>query len=140
VRVADERGQSKWLVVLYALAAVATILTFLFQFHVLSWPPFDGDGSKDRLCVDASISLSRGSGPSGTQIAVRGKGFPSEERVTLRFATEEMLPSRTDADGAFEGKVVIPGTFDAFAPMQVMLVAETSTPVCFASAPFQLTL
>jgi hypothetical protein len=143
VRVADERGESKWLAALFAVAAVATILTFLFQFDIISWPP-GGNGpspspSNGRPCDDASISLSRGSGPSGTEVVVSGGGFPSDEAVRLRFHTEELLPSRTDAGGAFEVEVVIPGTFDPFAPQQFTLSAVTSPTVCAGSAPFELT-
>ena len=143
VKVSNERGESKWMAALFAVAAVATILTFLFQFNILSWP-FDSDPgrpspSNGLPCVDASISLSRGAGPSGTEVVVRGRGFPSDEAVKIRFHTEELLPSRTDASGAFEVEVVIPGTFDPFAPQQFTLSAVTTATVCSASVPFQLT-
>jgi hypothetical protein len=143
VRLEDESGEAKWLTALIAVAAVATILTFLFQFDIISWPP-GGDGpspspSNGQPCADASISLSRGSGPSGTEVVVTGRGFPSDEAVRLRFHTEELLPSRTDAGGDFEVTVVIPGTFDPFAPQQFTVSALTTPTVCSASVPFQLT-
>lgn len=90
-------------------------------------------------CEDPSISLSRGTGPSGTQVVVRGSGFPADEAVDVRFSTEALPPARTDTDGTFKVEVVVPGTFDAFAPQQFEIVATTTPTVCFDSAPFQLT-
>jgi hypothetical protein len=90
-------------------------------------------------CKDPSVSLSRGSGPSGTHTVVRGSGFPSDEAVDVRFATETLPPARTDLEGAFEVEVVVPGTFDAFAPKQFEITATTKPTICFDSAPFLLT-
>lgn len=90
-------------------------------------------------CQDPSISLSRGSGPSGTHVVVRGSGFPSDEAVEVRFHTEALPPARTDGEGSFEDEVVIPGTFDAFAPQQFEISATTKPTVCSDSTPFALT-
>ncbi|MCL3860411.1 immunoglobulin domain-containing protein [Actinotalea sp. K2] len=120
---------------LLALAAVATILTFLVQVGTISFPfipPFGGG-----TCTDPSISLSDGSAPSGTQVVVTGRGFDTDSTVTLRFHTEAMQPARTDDEGSFEAAVVIPGTFDPFAPTQLTVTAATGP--CAAATPFGLT-
>ncbi len=91
-------------------------------------------------CVNPKISLSKGKGSSGTKVTITGTGFPSLADVTTRFHTEAMAPARSDEKGTFEGKVVIPGSFDPFAPQQFDIVASTTSPtVCNASTPFQLT-
>jgi hypothetical protein len=96
------------------------------------------DGPTHR-CGDPTMSLSRGSGPSGTLVVVRGTGFPPDERVELRFHTELLPPARTDNEGSFEDEVVVPGTFDAFAGQQFMISATTKPTICTATAPFALT-
>jgi hypothetical protein len=101
-----------------------------------SGPPANGNSLP---CSDLSISLSRGSGPSGTEVTVRGSGFPSDEAVEMRFHTETLLPSRTQTDGTFGVDIVVPGTFDVFAPIQIEIRATTTPTVCFASAAFELT-
>jgi hypothetical protein len=92
-----------------------------------------------RPCRDPSLSLSRGSGPSGTHVTVRGRGYPSDEEVDVRFHTEALPPARTSDEGEFSDDVVIPGTFDAFAPQQFEIRAVTRPTICSDAAPFQLT-
>jgi hypothetical protein len=99
-------------------------------------PPANGNSLP---CSDPSISLSRGTGPSGMELAVRGSGFPSDEAVELRFHTEALLPSRTQTDGTFAVDIVVPGTFDVFAPTQFEITATTTPTVCSDSAAFELT-
>ncbi len=99
----------------------------------------DGTPVVSLSCRDPALSLSRGTGPSGTAVVVRGSGFPSDESVGLRFHTEALPPARTDADGAFEVEVVIPGTFDVFAPQRFDIRASTSPTICSESTPFELT-
>ena len=94
---------------------------------------------ENQTCGNASISLSQGSGPSGTQIVITGTGFPSNEAVDVIFSTEALAPARTDDQGGFRDEVVVPGTFDAFAPQQFSITATTKPTVCFDDAPFQLT-
>jgi hypothetical protein len=101
--------------------------------------PIDNGPGDGFPCEDPSISLSRGSGPSGTEVVVRGRGFPSDESVEVRFHTEDLPPARTDPEGNFEVNVVIPGTFDAFAPQQFSLGATTKPTICSDTAPFDLT-
>jgi len=131
---------SPWLIALYAIAAVATILTFLFQFNVIRWP-FGGPTTSPSVptgTCEPGLSLSQGSGPSGTTVVVTGTGFPSGESVELRFHTEVLLPAQTDAEGGFSVPVVIPGTFDFTAPSQLSITATTSPTVCSKSVPFGL--
>ena len=98
-----------------------------------------GDAPDARPCTDPSVSLSRGSGPSGTQVKISGSGFPSDERVDIRFHTEALPPARTEADGRFSVDAVIPGTFDVFAPQTFEIRATTKPTICNESAPFRLT-
>jgi hypothetical protein len=125
--------------VLGGFAAIATILTFLFQFGPLDLPDFSNGSSGGGPCANASISLSRGSGPSGTGVTVSGSGFSADESVELRFHTEALPPSRVSADGKFSVQIAIPGTFDTFAPMQFEIRATSRPSLCSGSAPFQLT-
>ena len=123
------------LTILGALAAIATILTFVFTIVI------DGGGTvgMDNLggpCDDPQLSLSDGSGPSGTEVVVRGSGFPGREDVDLRFHTESLTPARTDDGGNFEVNVRIPGSFDPFAPQQFDIVA--SADACSDNIAFQL--
>ena len=129
------------LIALSAAAAVATILGVLLQFQVISWPPWTTTTPTPsiRQCGEPSLSLSKGSGPSGTRITVKGSGFPSHESVELRFHTEEMLPERTDSSGQFSASVTIPGTFDFAAPFQFYIQALTSPSGCSGTTPFRLT-
>jgi len=135
-------GEHPVLTVLGALAAVATIVTTLIQLNILPSPfppnPSPSPGHPAN-CDDPSLSLSTGSGPSGTVVAVRGTGFPGDERVDLRFHTEALVPARTDDEGTFEVDVTVPGTFDAFAPTRFELSATTRPTICTSTAPYQLT-
>lgn len=88
----------------------------------------------------ASISLSNGTGPSGTQITVTGQNFTPGEEVTVRFATTEMGRAIADAQGRFSLDARIPGNMDPFAPRQVTIVATGRQSVKSADAVFALTL
>lgn len=122
-------------VVIGVLAAVATIVGVLFQIGVLPPKP----PHPQTACRDPAISLSRGSGPSGTKVTVRGTGFPSDAPVELRYHTETLEPARTDPSGGFSAKVTIPGLMDPFAPIQVTISATTIREVCQARAVYKLT-
>jgi hypothetical protein len=135
-------------------ACIATILGFLMDHDVVP-NPFGSPvsqvstaatasgpatpGHSSAICSDQHVSLSRGSGPSGTEVTVTGTTFPADQQVTLEFSTEELPPARTDDHGRFQVTVVIPGTLDAFAPRQVAIIATTTPDVCFDSEPFELT-
>lgn len=129
------------LTVLGALAALATIATFVFD--IFPSPPDRVDPpSTDGFtapCDDPTLSLSKGSGPAGTVVSVRGGGFPGDERVELRFHTEALVPARTDAEGTFLVDITVPGTFDAFAPSQFEISATTRPTICTSGATFRLT-
>lgn len=120
------------------LASIVTILGFLLQLDVLSWPQLQGGGGGSP-CSNPAISLSHGSGPSGSAVTVTGKGFPNDEKVSLRFHTEELTPARTSSAGEFSVGVRIPGTFDAFAPQQFSITAVTTPTVCSDEASYRLT-
>lgn len=129
-------SQHPALVLLAALAALATILTFVFTVVLDDDGGSDGPEGGSAFCDDPQLSLSDGSGPSGTEIVVSGSGFPGDRNVDLRFHTEALAPGRTDGEGSFEASVRIPGTFDVFAPQQFSITATAN--VCSQDAPFQL--
>jgi len=71
-----------------------------------------------------SLSTSRGDGPSGTEIKLSGSGFAGGEVIDIRFSTEIIATAQANADGSFSNvSARIPGTFDAFAPRQLQIVA-----------------
>jgi hypothetical protein len=87
-----------------------------------------------------TLSVSRGSGPSGTQITLSGSGFEGGEVITIRFHTETIATAQADSNGAFSGvQARIPGSFDAFAPQQFDIVAVGQSSSRSAQVPFMLT-
>lgn len=96
-------------------------------------------GGGDPNTGPATISLSKGTGPSGTQITVSGRNFTPGEEVRVRFATTEMGRAVADAQGQFTLGVRIPGNQDPFAPIQVHIVATGLQSVKSADAVFTLT-
>lgn len=140
-------------VTLGVLASIAAIIGLLITLGVIDvsddgmTPAGSGTDSQDAerpeppffRCDDPSLSLSTGSGGSGTEVTVRGSGLAPDEEVDLRFHTEALVPARTDASGDFSADITIPGTFDAFAPRQFSLSATTTPTVCSADASFELT-
>jgi len=87
-----------------------------------------------------TLSISRGSGPSGTQIALSGSGFEGGEVITIRFHTETIATAQADSRGAFsEVQARIPGSFDVFAPQQFEIVAVGQSSSRSAQVPFMLT-
>lgn len=125
-------GEHPVVVLLGALAAIAAIATFVLTYVVDDESPLLPSGP----CGEPAIALSDGAGPSGTAVLVTGSGFRGSSSVDLRFHTESLTPSRTDADGRFEQEVRIPGSFDPFAPQQFDIVAATGA--CSARTPFRL--
>jgi hypothetical protein len=87
----------------------------------------------------ATISLSRGTDPSGTELAASGRNFTPGEEVKVRFATTEMGRAIADSGGGFTLDVRIPGNQDPFAPKQVDIVATGQQSAKSADAPFALT-
>lgn len=95
-----------------------------------------GPGSCNAAMVEPALSLSVGSGPSGTEVTVSGSGFCPDADLEILFHTETVQFARTDADGAFSVGATIPGTFDFSAPMQYQIIA---TGAGTARTPFALT-
>jgi hypothetical protein len=87
----------------------------------------------------ATISLSKGSGPSGTEVTVKGSNFAAGEEVTIRISAEEIGVATVNADGTFEQSVTIPGSFDVFGTRSYDITATGRTSVKTASRPFKIT-
>jgi hypothetical protein len=124
-----------------ALGAVALLLLVTSIIFIVN-PRASGPDPRSPAgtCSGPKISLSKGKGPSGTKVTITGRGFPSNADVETRFHTEAMAPASSDENGAFESRVVIPGSLDPFAPQQFEISATTTSPaVCSARAPFRLT-
>jgi hypothetical protein len=87
----------------------------------------------------ASIFLSSTSGPGGSIVKVSGEGFAPGEEVVLRFHTDEMGRTRADSAGKFSNvAVTIPKSFSRFAPQQFEIIANGSTSIRSATAPFTI--
>ena len=142
---------------IFVVAAVAGIVGVMAQLHI---PPFNGGTPTPAPtstpgptfapgptptspgpfgCAAPTLSLSKGSGPSGTHVVVSGSGFPANEPVEMRFHTELLPPSQTGPDGTFQVEIVVPGTFDSFVGQQFTISAVTSPSICHKEAPFKLT-
>jgi hypothetical protein len=97
-----------------------------------------GGGSGD-LGKPASIFLSATSGPGGSVIKVSGEGFAANEQVVIRFHTEEMGRTQTNATGAFSNvAVTIPTSFSKFAPQAFNIVADGQSSIKSATAQFTI--
>ena len=95
-------------------------------------PPVVGLGS-------ASIFLSRDGGPGGTTVNVSGEGFAPEERIEIKFHTEQIATTTTNAEGKFSNvAAVVPTSFSVFAPKQFDIVARGESSFLSADAPFML--
>jgi hypothetical protein len=87
----------------------------------------------------ASISLSRGSGPSGTEVTVSGSNFAAGEEVTIRFQNDPVGSATAGSDGTFEQTITVPGSYDVLGTRQYVIVATGRTSIKTASRPFRLT-
>lgn len=85
-------------------------------------------GPKDSLfpCEDADLSVTPGTGPSGTIVVLVGSGFSPDSEVDLRYSTATLPSAVADSSGAFTIEVEIPGNLDTFAPRDVRIVASSS--------------
>lgn len=137
---AGQRGDSK----LGMAAALVTIIGFvlglpitLIQLGVVGNTRIPGlPGS----AISATLSISTGSGPSGTEVTLSGSGFGGGEVVEIRFQTDVIATAQASGDGAFSGvHARIPGSFDAFAPQQSDIVAVGRSSSRSATAQFLLT-
>jgi hypothetical protein len=125
-----------------SLGVVATILAIIVslnQLGVFGDQRIPGLPGAD-VAQAASLSISRGSGPSGTIVTLRGSGFEPGETVQLRFHTDEIATAHVGRHGGFRGvHARIPGSFDVFAPMQFEIVASGTSSAKSAEVPFELT-
>jgi hypothetical protein len=111
----------------------------------------DGDGSSSRsggaeftlpddVDAQATVFLSRDSGPGGTSVNVSGEGFAPGERVVIRFHTEQIGSTTASGEGSFANvSVEIPTSFSQFAPQQFGVVATGEQSVRSGEAPFTIT-
>lgn len=90
------------------------------------------------VAKDPEISLSAGQGSSGSHLRISGSHFAGGEKVALRFHVEELGSARADKEGAFVREVTVPGTEDAFAPMNITITATGTSTDRSATAVFRL--
>lgn len=125
------------------VGTILGIITQLGAFGDFRIPALPGrDISRDsQACSPATVapklSLSTGSGPSGTHLAITGHGFCPNQNVQISFHTEQIANAQTDHDGAFSVPATVPGSYDAFAPQQFTIT--TTGPAGQAVVPFRLT-
>jgi hypothetical protein len=88
---------------------------------------------------EVSTFLNRDSGPAGTAVMVSGQGFSANERITIRFHTEQVGSTTANDQGAFTNvAVTIPESFSKFAPRQFDIVATGERSARSAEAPFTI--
>ena len=119
------------------IAASLTIIGSLIQFGVLGGQRIPGLPGLDAGQA-ANLSISRGSGPSGMKVRLRGSGFSAGETVEIRFATDQIARARVGKHGGFRASAFIPGTFDVFGARQYEIVAVGMSSAKSADVPFQL--
>ena len=86
-----------------------------------------------------SIALSTTRGEGGAQVAVSGEGFAAGERVVLRFDTDEVARTTTDAQGRFaEITMAVPDGYGAFAPTTFTITATGLGSARSSDAAFEL--
>jgi hypothetical protein len=88
--------------------------------------------------VETLISLSRTSGPAGTQLSVSGSGFSAGETVIIRFRTNEVGRVTADSNGAISNAAARVPTDWRFQG-QHDFVAQGLTSGRWGTAPFQVT-
>lgn len=135
-------AESRSLTIATALiTAAATIVAAWLTTRDNDGGPAGNDG-RPPFAVEfgsASIFLSRDSGPGGTTVNVSGEGFAPEERVEIRFHTEQIATTTTSTEGRFSNvAVVIPTSYSAFAPQQFSIVAMGTSSLLSADAPFTI--
>jgi hypothetical protein len=123
--------------VLGIIGALLGILLTLTQLGVFGDLRVAGLPGQD---VAASLSISHGSGPSGTNVKLSGHGFGSNETVDIFFHTEPIATARADGSGDFSDvRARIPGSFDVFAPQTFEIQAIGRSSEKSAMVPFRLT-
>lgn len=87
---------------------------------------------------DAVLTLSRTSGPPGTQLTISGSGFAANEQVDLRLHTTRLRTVRADAGGTFSSiPIEIPSDWQIKG--QYSVVASGRTCHNSVDEPFQVT-
>ena len=126
------------------IGLVLGIVLTLTQLGVLGStggdPGGGGAGGGSPLGGDAKLSVSKGTGDSGTEIELRGSGFAPNETVEVLFHVDAIATTRADANGAFRDlRARIPGTYDFMAPYQFRIFALGQSSQRSATVPFELT-
>jgi hypothetical protein len=94
----------------------------------------------DELSASTAVYLSLDNGPTGSTVRVSGEGFQADERIVLRFHTDQIGTTQANNVGGFSNvSVEIPPGYANFAPHQFSLVATGQSSAKSASAPFTLT-
>jgi hypothetical protein len=89
---------------------------------------------------NASVFLSRDSGPGGSTVKVSGQGFAPGERVVLRFHTDQVGDTTADSAGKFANVAVsIPTSYSKFAPQQFSISADGQNSDIHGEAQFTIT-
>jgi hypothetical protein len=140
-------GNLKWFIGVVLVPILAALISAgIFQVKDGCLPLLCGSGggsgqqtSPGDLSKPASIFLSATSGPGGSVIKVSGEGFAANEQVVIRFHTEEMGRTQTNAAGAFSNvAVTIPTSFSKFAPQAFNIVVNGQTSIKSATAQFTI--
>ncbi len=104
--------------------------------------PFDDvfDDLVDEMSATTAVYLNVDNGPTGTTVNVSGEGFRPNERIVLRFHTNQIGTTQANDAGGFANVAVeIPTGFANFAPHQFMVTAVGQSSSRSANAPFTLT-
>jgi hypothetical protein len=90
--------------------------------------------------AETAVYLSLDNGPAGTVVNVSGEGFQPNERIVLRFHTEQIATTQSNDAGSFSNvAATIPGSFSKFAPQQFSIIASGQSSLRSADAPFTIT-
>ncbi len=145
-----ERGSGTAAAAIGAFATIAAALIggfFLLLANSDDRPTDPGGGFENPggfeapdITTATAVYLSVDNGPAGTTVNVSGEGFQANERVVLRFHTEQIGTTQTNDAGSFSNvAATIPGSFSDFAPQQFSIIATGQSSVRTATAPFTLT-
>jgi hypothetical protein len=89
--------------------------------------------------TEATLSLSRSSGPPGTTLSVSGGGFTPGELVRIRFHATEVAKVQADAQGAFSGVFLKVPPDWKFRGRTFQIVATGATSIRSVGQPFDVT-
>jgi hypothetical protein len=127
------------------IGAVATITAAVISQRGCSSESPSAGGNEPSITLptigggNASVFLNRDSGPGGSTVRVSGEGYSPNERVVIRFHTEQIGTTRTNKSGKFSDvAVTIPTSFSKFAPQQFDIIATGQSSLRTALAPFTI--